>query len=207
MHAVTYHASHSGIYAQNLASGGGGYGIYAGVGGPGQAVHGQNTDSTGWAGYFDGKVYASQGFTSSDARLKKDVADLSYGLRDLAALRPVTFKWKDPNRGDGRHLGFLAQELQKVVPEIVDKDAKTGMLAVDYPALVPLLVKAMQEQQATIQRQDARIANLEQRPIVSSMFPGEMGMLTALGALGALSFAALRAWRTRRDPRARPGQS
>ena len=207
VHAVTYHSSHSGIYAQNLAINGGGYGIYAGVGGTGKAVHGQNTNSSGWAGYFDGKVYASAGFTSSDARLKKDIADLSYGLRTLTALRPVAFKWKDQNRGDDRHLGFLAQDLQKVVPEIVDKDGQTGMLSVNYPGLVPVLVKAIQEQQAIIQKQESRIATLEQRPIISSMFSGGINLTTALGAIVALAFVTLRERRSRRNARPHSDQS
>jgi len=203
MHAVSYHNSHSGIYAQNLASGGGGYGIYAGVGGTGQAVHGQNNNASGWAGYFDGRVWVSGGIQQpSDARLKRDIAELPYGLRDLVTLRPVTFKWKDRDRGEGRHLGFLAQDLQKVVPEMVDKNSSTGMLAVDYTALVPVLAKAIQEQHGTYQRLDARIATLEQRPVMSSMFSGGMNKTMLIVMLGALLFAVVRARRQRRDANA-----
>jgi hypothetical protein len=156
IHATTYDPSRSGIFAQNLASGGGGWGIYAYATGTGQAVRGENTNSSGWAGYFNGKVYASAGYTSSDARLKKEIADSSYGLKDIDKLRAVTFKWRDEARGDGRQVGFIAQDLQKVIPELVEKDASTGMLAVNYPALVPVLVKALQEQ-------ERRIESLERR--------------------------------------------
>jgi len=177
IHATTSNSSHSGLWVENLASGGGGWGVFATAGGTGHAVHGANSNSSGWAGYFDGKVYASAGYTSSDARLKKDVADMSYGLKDIAALRAVTFKWKDQARGDGRQLGFIAQELQKVMPELVDKDSSTGMLAVNYPALVPVLVKVIQDQ-------EKRIAALEGRtPMMSS--------LVSLDGIGGLAIALL----------------
>jgi len=158
IHATTSNSSHSGLWVENLASGGGGWGVFATAGGTGHAVHGANSNSSGWAGYFDGKVYASAGYTSSDARLKKDVADMSYGLKDIAALRAVTFKWKDQARGDGRQLGFIAQELQKVMPELVDKDSSTGMLAVNYPALVPVLVKVIQDQEKRIAALEAELS-------------------------------------------------
>jgi hypothetical protein len=186
------------VSAENLNSSGG-YGVWGGASGTGTAVYGQNTNSSGWAGYFSGKVYSTVSFTTSDARLKRDVADLSYGLKDLAALRAVSFKWKDQNRGDGRHLGFLAQDLQKVVPEIVDKDAKSGMLSVNYPGLVPVLVKAVQEQQAIIQKQEARIASLEQRPMISSMLSGGTNVTVAVGAVGALAFMIVRRRREQRQ--------
>ncbi|HLK90714.1 MAG TPA: tail fiber domain-containing protein [Polyangia bacterium] len=176
-----------------------GSGVYGFSGSSGRAVYGDNSSSAGWAGYFNGKVYAAAGYTSSDARLKKDVASLSYGLKDLAALRPITFKWKDPSRGDARNIGFLAQDLQKVVPEVVDQDARSGMLSVNYPGLVPVLVKAIQEQQVVIARQDARIQALEQRPLVSSMFSGGINVSVAIGALGALVLNIIRRRRERRQ--------
>jgi len=168
------------------------YGVWGFAPGSGVAVYGDNSSSVGWAGYFNGRVYASGAYTSSDARLKKDVAGLSYGLKDLEALRPITFKWKDQSRGNGRNIGFLAQDLQKVVPELVDQDSKSGMLSVNYPGLVPVLVKAIQEQQVTIQRQEARIEGLEQRPMVSSMFSGGINVLVAIGGLTALLLTVMR---------------
>jgi hypothetical protein len=167
-------------------------GVYGSSSGAGYGVYGNNTNSSGWAGYFNGKVFASAGYTSSDARLKKDVVGLAYGLKDISALRPVSFKWKDPSRGDERNIGFIAQDLQKIVPELVNQDSKSGMLAVNYTGLVPVLVKSIQEQQAIIARQEARIQVLEQRPLVSSMFSGGLDRSVAIGALCALVLAAVR---------------
>jgi hypothetical protein len=189
--AITADSAHAGLSASNLASGGGGYGVWASASGSGHAVHGENTNASGWAGYFDGKVFASGGFTPSDARLKKEIADLPRGLTAVTSLRAVSFKWKDQSRGTGNQIGFMAQDLQKLVPEVVDEDAKSGMLSVNYPALVPVLVKAVQEQQAIIERQESRIASLERRPIVASM-SSSMSSTLLLGAVGGLVYLAIR---------------
>jgi predicted MFS family arabinose efflux permease len=65
--------------------------------------------------------------------------------------------------------------------------------------VVPVLVKAVQDQQAIIQRQEARIASLEQRPLVSSMLSGGMNLAVALGAVGGLAFVAVRRRREQRQ--------
>jgi hypothetical protein len=170
------------------------YGVW-GVSTSGYGVFGQST--TGYAGYFSGNVFSTATFStnswnSSDARLKKDVAGLTYGLKDVAALRPVTFKWKDQSRGDGRYIGFLAQDVQKVVPEVVTPEPKSGTLAVNYSGLIPVLVKSIQEQQVIITKQEARIQMLEQRPIVSSMFSGGINVSVAIGAFVVLILNVIR---------------
>lgn len=94
----------------------------------------------------------------SDARLKEQVADSVYGIEEVMALRPVSFKWNsqyqaDPSsdvinlqelRGTRKELGLIAQELQQVIPEVVG-DNVDGTLYVDYPKLIPVLIKAIQE--------------------------------------------------------------
>lgn len=78
---------------------------------------------------------------SSDARLKYDVADVSASvLTGLKQLRPRTYN----TAGDGRRkVGLIAQEVQQVFPDLVHED-EAGMLAVNYVALVPMLLKAVQ---------------------------------------------------------------
>jgi hypothetical protein len=81
----------------------------------------------------------------------------------MLKLRPVAFNWK---REDDKntHLGFIAQEVQKVVPEVVlpvQQPSGGEVLTVDYVALVPVLMKAVQEQNKIITQQGARIAALE----------------------------------------------
>jgi hypothetical protein len=112
---------------------------------------------------------------TSDERLKKDVTGLGYGLDALMMLNPVTFRWKDGNIDNGsKHIGFLAQDLQKVLPEVVvDHEWKEGAesskrewtttstLGVNYAEMTPVLVKAVQEQQQMIEQLQKEIAALK----------------------------------------------
>jgi len=96
-----------------------------------------------WAGYFNGDVFSAGTYQGSDERLKTDIKDALYGLSQLGKLRSVTFRWK---KGSTRptQLGLIAQEVQKVIPEIVRTDGTTGMLAVNYTSLIPVTIKAVQ---------------------------------------------------------------
>jgi hypothetical protein len=103
--------------------------------------------------------------TSSDYRLKENVAPMQNALDTVAQLNPVTYTWKaDGSAGQG----FIAHELQAVVPDCVtgEKDAvdETGnpqYQGVDTSFLVGILTKAIQEQQAIIEALEARITALE----------------------------------------------
>ena len=87
--------------------------------------------------------------------------NVPYGLAQILKLRAVTYRWKAG--ADGRsHLGVIAQEIEKVLPEVVTARSKTGMLSVAYDELVPVAIKAIQEQESTIRNQDARIEKLEE---------------------------------------------
>lgn len=176
---------------QGNSTSGNGVGGFTSAAGSGNAIFGDAGNSgTAWAGNFVGDVnvsggyYANGGFVASDERLKKDIKDSSYGLEQLLKLRPVTYKWKE-NNDKGTKLGLIAQELQKVVPEVVGTNRATGMLAVEYTALIPVLIKAVQEQDNTIRRQarlneeqERRIASLEraQKPVASSLTSGGIGI-------------------------------
>jgi hypothetical protein len=103
----------------------------------------------------------------SDARLKEDVQDLAPALDVIAALRPVTFRYKeDYSKDRSTQPGFIAQELQQAMQDqaYVDGVVHSGpeFLNVAYQSLVPLLTKAIQEQQAIINQLKARLdaANL-----------------------------------------------
>jgi hypothetical protein len=103
---------------------------------------------------------ATQYLTSSDYRLKENV-DYSWdATARLKQLKPARFNFiSDP---DVTVDGFIAHEAQEVVPHAVTgkKDAEE-MQAIDQSKLVPLLVKAMQEQQTVIEALEARITALE----------------------------------------------
>lgn len=79
----------------------------------------------------------------SDRRLKRDIQPIEDGLATVRALRPVTFAWKD-GAPAGRHHGFIAQEVREVVPSLVS-ETPDGTLAVDTQAILPILVRAVQD--------------------------------------------------------------
>ena len=120
-------------------------------------------------------VYATNGtINTSDARQKQGVQPIGYGLEQVKAMKPVSFEWID-HPEQGRKLGFLAQDLQTILPEVVsDKEwitdgkdhltaKKAEALGVYYADLIPVLTKAIQEQQAQIERLEQRIRELEKK--------------------------------------------
>jgi hypothetical protein len=107
-------------------------------------------------------VYATNGtIQTSDARLKEDVRSLHYGLDELLSLRPVSFRWKE-DEAARTQLGFIAQEVEAILPEAVIRGAdEAAPLSMSYTTVVPVLVKAIQEQQAEIERLRERLERLE----------------------------------------------
>jgi hypothetical protein len=96
----------------------------------------------------------------SDQRLKKDITDISYGLSSVMALRPVEYLMNAETTGAQKHLGFIAQEAQAVIPNSVS-EMTGGMYGMDKTEIVPVLVKAIQEQQALIESLTTRLTALE----------------------------------------------
>ena len=105
--------------------------------------------------------------TSSDYRLKENIAPMTGALATVAALKPCTYKWKSDG-SDGQ--GFIAHELQEVVPDCVtgekdgvDSDGSPKYQGIDTSFLVATLTAAMQEQQAIITSLTDRITALENK--------------------------------------------
>lgn len=96
-------------------------------------------------------VYAMNGVVqTSDKRIKTNIMNMEYGLNTVMKMRPVTYNWKSGSTE--RKIGFVAQEVQQIVPEVVHvgEDANKT-LGVNYAELTSVLVKAIQEQQMQIQ--------------------------------------------------------
>ncbi|MBL8424264.1 MAG: tail fiber domain-containing protein [Candidatus Accumulibacter phosphatis] len=94
-----------------------------------------------------GPVWSSDG-TLSDIMMKKDLRSLENSLEKLQSLRGTLFSWKEDAFGEGRQIGVIAQEVEKVFPELVS--AIDGRKFVNYQGLIPVLIEAVKEQQVLI---------------------------------------------------------
>jgi hypothetical protein len=138
-----------------------------------RAVNFNNSTGGANVGFIDCTTSATTYSTSSDYRLKHDITPMSGALAKVGLLKPVTYKW---NLDDSESQGFIAHELQAVVPECVtgEKDAvetytdedgneqtRPVYQGIDTSFLVATLTAAIQEQQAIITSLTDRITALE----------------------------------------------
>jgi hypothetical protein len=96
-------------------------------------------------------VQITNGFTTtSDIRLKENFEPMSNALELVSQLNGLYYTWKkDAGTDKPRKLGFIAQEVEKVIPELVKTDSE-GMKSVDYVSVIPVLVEALKHQQKQI---------------------------------------------------------
>lgn len=94
---------------------------------------------------------------SSDERLKENIYPIDNASSRVSQIEGVYFNWKEK---EGKRVGVLAQQVEKVLPEVVSKD-NNGYLNVDYGGIVPLLIEAINEQKSIIDDLEARITDLE----------------------------------------------
>jgi hypothetical protein len=135
----------------------------------------QNTSGTGnvrflnsggsTIGYIQWSGSTTSYVTSSDYRLKENIAPMTGALAKIQALKPVTYKWK-VDGSDGQ--GFIAHELAEVVPDCVrgekdgiDEEGNPKYQGIDTSFLVATLTAAIQEQQAIITQLQADVATLK----------------------------------------------
>ncbi len=113
-------------------------------------------------GSFRGNFDATSGmyFATSDKRLKQNIQPISAVLPSLMKLQPSQYEYKANNPKGKTSLGFIAQEVEPLFPELVsvnEDDRGKGTYAVNYSGFAVLAVKAIQEQQAVIEAQQAEI--------------------------------------------------
>lgn len=154
---------------------------YMNVGVFGQATNGYSAygiigsasgASNNWAGWFNGNVYTTGSYSSSDERLKKNIRPLESTLAKLMNLQPVRYEFLTEeelktaglpslNASRSDQIGLLAQHLATIFPELVvdvvhpndegGSDELSTTKAVNYDALIAVLISAIQEQQARIE--------------------------------------------------------
>ena len=124
---------------------------------------------------INGNFTATATSVSSDKRFKKEIRPIEFPLEKISKIRGVRYRWKlneFQNRGftDGRQIGLIAQDVERVLPELVSED-KDGYKAVSYTKLTAVLVEAVKELkqenqmqkellQQQIQKQQAEIEEL-----------------------------------------------
>ena len=108
--------------------------------------------------YSDGDLAIGGGYRQfSDARYKTNVQTFPGALDAIRRLRGVTFNWQpELNKDSESHIGFIAQEVETVLPELVST-GKDGYKSVSYSNAVPVLVEAVKEQQMQIEAQNRQI--------------------------------------------------
>lgn len=103
---------------------------------------------------------------TSDARLKRNVQPLVNALDVVLQLRPVIYEKRESLQSNDyttTQMGFIAQELEKVLPNsVTTAKSEDAVKSVDYISLIPVLTKALQEQQQLIKKQQAEIDELRQ---------------------------------------------
>ncbi len=141
-----------------------------------------------FAGYFRGRTHVNGHLTyttsnqTSDIRLKTNITGIKAGsLQKVKYLHPIQFQWKQvedvivqdttvvktPHFSSDidlkqKHYGLIAQEVQKVFPELV-QEGGDGYLSVNYIELIPLLIQAVQELSAKVENQNKQIKELQSK--------------------------------------------
>ena len=131
------------------------------------ATDATKTDATVCRDTTTGQLYRGSGtlgicLGTSSERYKHDIKPLDVGLAQIMALQPKSF-YMNKGYGDPNKLmyGFKAEDAVHVLPKLTGHDAEGRVSSFDYLGVVPVLVKAMQEQQVKIDNLEARLAKLE----------------------------------------------
>ncbi|MBF8150872.1 tail fiber domain-containing protein [Winogradskyella sp. F6397] len=96
----------------------------------------------------------------SDRRTKKDITSLENGtLNKVMQLNPVSYVMKD-QKDTKRNLGLISQEVQKIFPSITNYVEEADLITLSYTELIPVLIKALQEQQGIIDGQNNLIETI-----------------------------------------------
>lgn len=120
----------------------------------------------------DGQAIAYAWVAYSDARVKKNVSELNYGIDSIMKLKPVSYNHHSARNNQGKidilekykyEIGFIAQEVYNVIPEVVNPGNDLELWGMNYERLTSVIVKGMQEQQVMIETNAEKIARLEKR--------------------------------------------
>lgn len=103
-------------------------------------------------------IYAAQFLYNSDRRLKQNILPINDSLAKVTSLNGYTFDWKKDNKHD---IGVIAQEVEKVFPDIVHTDEQTGMKSVQYGNLIAPVIEAIKELASNVKNNTTDIEALK----------------------------------------------
>ncbi|PCJ86711.1 MAG: hypothetical protein COA57_05740 [Flavobacteriales bacterium] len=114
----------------------------------------------------NGGICGYSSLTPSDQSIKKNIQGLDNSLEKIQQLIGISFEWDLDTLPDslimaGTQIGFIAQQVDSVIPEVVHEDTATGLLSVDYSSIIPYMVEAIKEQQQMIDSLKQRQAATE----------------------------------------------
>lgn len=110
--------------------------------------------------FVQGSIGATSAFNNdSDRRLKTNVQTIPNALSKVLEMRGVTYEWKD-GREKGDRMGFIAQEVEPILPEVVDNE--NDHYTMQYAPITAVLVEAVKEQQSEIEELKTQVAKLEE---------------------------------------------
>ena len=114
---------------------------------------------------MSGSAYSTGGWIGSDERWKKNITPFEESLDKVNQLQGVSYEWKVdeyPDQGftEGKQIGLIAQDVEKLIPEIVHTN-DNGYKSISYEKLTAVLVEAIKAQQAQIEDLKARISALD----------------------------------------------
>jgi hypothetical protein len=170
--------SSSAVYATAYAGAG-----VAGFSDSSYGIYGSTSSPGSYAGYFSGGIYSTGTFVASDETLKQNVHDFSSAISIISQLHPKTYQYRQNDNyklmklPQGEHYGLIAQDVEKVLPNLVkdtkfnvsdavaqkhpynskhaNQDAATNKIirfkALNYTELIPVLIKGIQEQEQSIE--------------------------------------------------------
>jgi hypothetical protein len=138
-----------GLYGQSIGK----WAFYYGNSTASYAI-GSDSPVAGYTLYLIYGLYTVGLYNASDARMKKDIKPLTSSLDKVKALRGVSYEYidkgEDGTKNKGLELGFIAQEVLPVIPELIRYDEEKGY-AMNYNGVSAVLVEAIKEQQAQIE--------------------------------------------------------
>ena len=105
-----------------------------------------------------GDVTANAFYYSSDRNLKENICEIPDALDRVLEMEGVSFEWKDSGQ---QSIGLVAQDVEKVFPELVSTNPETGLKSIQYGNLVAVLIEAIKEQQSQIQELQSELESLK----------------------------------------------